>query len=67
MARGLAVLAGSLVLATSAQVAVPGVPVPTTMQSLAVLALGMAPTVVVHLRNDLPTIRFFDSMPGIGC
>ena len=24
-------------------------------------------TVVVHLRNDLPTIRFFDSMPGIGC
>jgi biotin transport system substrate-specific component len=42
MARGLAVLAGSLVLATSAQVAVPGVPVPTTMQSLAVLALGMA-------------------------
>ena len=31
------------------------------------LSLRMVATVVVHLRNDLPTIRFFDSMPGIGC
>lgn len=41
IAGGLAALAGSLVLAASAQIAVPGFPVPTTMQSLAVLALGM--------------------------
>ena len=40
--RSLAVLAGSLVLAASAHIAVPGFPVPTTMQSLAVPALGMA-------------------------
>jgi len=41
-ARGLAVLAGSAILAVSAQISVPGIPVPVTMQSLAVLALGMA-------------------------
>jgi biotin transport system substrate-specific component len=40
MARGLAMLAGSVVLAASAQIAVPGIPVPMTLQSLAVLALG---------------------------
>jgi len=40
-ARGLAVLAGSAILAASAQITVPGIPVPMTMQSLAVLALGM--------------------------
>jgi len=41
MTQGMAVLAGSAVLAASAQIAVPAIPVPVTMQSLAVLALGM--------------------------
>jgi biotin transport system substrate-specific component len=40
-ARGLAVLVGSAILAVSAQITVPSIPVPMTMQSLAVLALGV--------------------------
>ena len=40
--NALAVLAGSAVLAVAAQIAVPMVPVPVTMQSLAVLGLGIA-------------------------
>jgi biotin transport system substrate-specific component len=38
----LAVACGSAVIAVSAQIAVPGFPVPMTMQSLAVLAVGIA-------------------------
>lgn len=40
--HGLVILGGSAVLALSAQVAVPALPVPITMQSLAVLGLGAA-------------------------
>ncbi len=40
LSGGLAALGGSAVLALSAQIAVPMVPVPITMQSLAVLVLG---------------------------
>nr|WP_294520917.1 biotin transporter BioY [uncultured Rhodopila sp.] len=40
LSGGLAVLGGSAVLALSAQIAVPLLPVPITMQSLAVLMLG---------------------------
>jgi biotin transport system substrate-specific component len=39
--RAVAVAAGSAAIAVSAQIAVPTLPVPITMQSLAVLAVGM--------------------------
>ena len=42
LAQGLAIAGGSAVLALSAQIAVPALPVPITMQSLAVLAVGVA-------------------------
>jgi len=40
LGRVLSVIGGSVILAASAQIALPGLLVPTTMQSLAVLALG---------------------------
>ncbi|PPQ36488.1 biotin transporter BioY [Rhodopila globiformis] len=70
-ARGLAVLAGSLVLAASAQIAVPGFPVPTTMQSLAVLAVGMAlgsrlgaASVLLYLAEGASGLPMFANFTG---
>jgi len=40
LGRGLTVIGASALIAASAQIAVPGLVVPTTMQSLAVLAVG---------------------------
>jgi biotin transport system substrate-specific component len=68
---GLAVLGGSAVLAVSAQIAVPALPVPVTMQSLAVLGLGAAlgprlgaAAVVAYLAEGAAGLPVFAGLSG---
>jgi biotin transport system substrate-specific component len=71
MRSGLAVLGGSAVLALSAQIAVPALPVPVTMQSLAVLGLGAAlgprlgaAAVVAYLAEGAAGLPVFAGLTG---
>ena len=67
----LAVVGGSAVLAVSAQIAVPGLLVPTTMQSLAVLGVGAvlgprlgAATVLLYLAEGAAGLPVFANWTG---
>lgn len=69
--NALAMLAGSAVLAASAQIAVPMAPVPVTMQSLAVLALGVvlgprlaAAAVLAYLAEGAAGLPVFAGFSG---
>lgn len=72
--RVLAVLAGSLILAVSAQIQVPSWPVPTTLQSLAVVGLGIvlgprlgAAAVVAYLAEGAAGLPVFAGLGrGVG-
>jgi biotin transport system substrate-specific component len=71
LAQGLAVAGGSAVLALSAQIAVPAVPVPITMQSLAVLAVGVtmgprlgAAAVLAYLAEGAAGLPVFANFTG---
>jgi biotin transport system substrate-specific component len=69
--EALSVLAGSAVLAVSAQIAVPMAPVPVTMQSLAVLGLGVvlgsrlgAAAVLAYLAEGASGLPVFAGLSG---
>lgn len=70
-ARGLAVVGGSAVLAIAAQVAVPTLPVPITMQSFAVLAVGTvlgprqgSAAVLLYLAEGAAGLPVFANLSG---
>jgi biotin transport system substrate-specific component len=71
LGQGLAVIGASAVLALSAQIAVPALPVPITMQSLAVLAVGVtmgprlgAAAVLAYLAEGAAGLPVFANFTG---